>query len=159
MKKVLIAIGVFLVFLPASIEARGWKAGTNISGSYQIGYKFNNRVTIEVVGEFAENARCYGPKIYYYFQPYTLQKPVIYLGAWGGYVDFKTKRVKGEGYIGHLTLGYELPIPIREKLLILEGISVVGEVGPAVCRLHDTETKISILHIDIVAKLTINFYF
>lgn len=154
MKRILYtALLLFFLLLPYSSAAGEealprWGVGLNYPGA-GIKYLFNNRLSLELRGQFADDIVIGGLRGNYYFNPDS--NAVLFMGIESDYVSFKGEESKGHGFAEELYLGIEF--------FLLSRFSLQVDFGPAFIILKDKESSLSVNGIEYVVNFGLNWYF
>ncbi len=141
---------LFLLYSPvagAEFVPR-WGLGLNYPGA-GIKYFFNDRLSLELRGQFAEDIVIGGLRSNYYFNP--ASNTTIFMGLESDYVVFKGEESKGNGFAEELYLGLEY--------FLLDHFSLQVDFGPAFIILKDKDSALSVNGIEYVVNFGTNWYF
>lgn len=125
-----------------------WGVGLNYPGA-GIKYLFNDKLSLELRGQFAEDIVIGGLRGNYYFNPES--NAVLFMGIESDYVSFKGEESKGHGFAEELYLGMEF--------FLLSHFSLQVDFGPAFIILKDKESSLSVRGIEYVVNFGLNWYF
>lgn len=147
------ALLMFFLFLPWSTITGEelmphWGVALNYPGA-GIKYLFNDQLSLEVRGQFAEDIVVGGLRGNYYFNPGN--KTVLFMGVESDYVSFKGTESKGNGFAEELYLGMEF--------FLARYFSLQVDFGPAFIVLKDKDSALSVSGIEYVVNFGINWYF
>ncbi|MDD5131036.1 MAG: hypothetical protein PHH44_00045 [bacterium] len=154
MKQILkTAVLLFFLLLPFSALADEavmprWGVGLNYPGA-GIKYLFNDKLSLELRGQFVDNIVVGGLRGNYYFNPES--NAVLFMGIESDYVSFKGEESKGHGFAGELYLGIEF--------FLLSSFSLQADFGPAFITLTDQDSDLSVNGIEYVVNFGVNWYF
>jgi len=144
---------LFFLFLLSSTAAGEdllprWGVGLNYPGA-GIKYLFNEQLSLELRGQFADDIVVGGLRGNYYFNPDSTA--VLFMGIESDYVSFKGAESKGHGFAEELYLGIEF--------FLFSNFSLQVDFGPALIILKDKESSLSVNGIEYVVNFGINKYF
>jgi outer membrane protein W len=125
-----------------------WGVGLNYPGA-GIKYLFNDKLSLELRGQFAEDIVIGGLRGNYYFNPDS--NAVLFIGIESDYVSFKGEESKGNGFAEELYLGIEF--------FLLSHFSLQVDFGPAFIVLKDKDSSLSVNGIEYVVNFGVNWYF
>lgn len=125
-----------------------WGVGLNYPGA-GIKYLFNDQLSLELRGQFADDIVIGGLRGNYYFNPGS--NAVLFIGLESDYVNFKGEESKGHGFAEELYLGIEF--------FLLSHFSLQVDFGPAFIILKDKESSLSVNGIEYVVNFGVNWYF
>ncbi len=125
-----------------------WGVGLNYPGA-GVKYLFNDKLSLELRGQFADNIVVGGVRGNYYFNP--VSNTVIFMGLESDYVSFKGAESKGYGFAEELYLGLEF--------FLLDHFSLQVDFGPAFIILKDKNSALSVNGIEYVINFGTNWYF
>jgi hypothetical protein len=147
------ALLLFCLFLSCTSAASEelmphWGVSLNYPGA-GIRYLFNDQLSLELRGQFADDIVVSGLRGNYYFNPGS--KTVLFMGVESDYVSFKGTESKGNGFAEELYLGMEF--------FLLRDFSLQADFGPAFIVLKDKDSALSVSGIEYVVNFGVNWYF
>jgi hypothetical protein len=125
-----------------------WGVGLNYPGA-GVKYLFNDKLSLELRGQFAANIVVGGFRGNYYFNP--ASTTVIFMGIESDYVNFKGEESKGNGFAEELYFGLEF--------FLLDHFSLQVDFGPAFIVLKDKDSSLTLNGIEYVVNFGTNWYF
>ncbi len=147
------ALLLFFLALPSPVAAGEdslprWGVGLNYPGA-GIKYLFNDCLSLELRGQFADHITIGGLRGNYYFNPDS--NTVLFMGVESDYVNFKGEESQGYGFAEELYLGIEF--------FLLSRFSLQVDFGPAFIILKDKESSLRVDGIEYVVNFGLNWYF
>ncbi|MDD5492546.1 MAG: hypothetical protein PHV60_07710 [bacterium] len=147
------ALLLFFLLLPYAVQAEEslmprWGVGLNYPGA-GIKYLFNDKLCLELRGQYAEDIVIGGLRGNYYFNPDS--NAVLFMGIESDYVSFKGEESKGHGFAEELYLGLEF--------FLMSYFSLQVDLGPAFIILKDKDSSLSVSGIEYVVNFGLNWYF
>lgn len=156
MKKVLLLVIVFglcLVAFNSRLQANDRIGKVNIGLNYpglSFRYGIGDRIALEIKGQLDSDITVVGPRVYYYFGN-SGGGLDIFAGLENDVIFFKGDESKGTGLAQEIFVGAEY--------FINKELSLSGDLGPALILLSDNDTYKSDLTFQIIANVSVNYYF
>jgi hypothetical protein len=147
------ALLLFFLLLPYSLVAGEeltprWGVGLNYPGA-GIRYFLNDKLSLELRGQFADDIVVGGLRGNYYFNPGA--NTLLFMGVESDYVSFKGTESKGSGIAEELYLGMEF--------FLWSHFSLQVDFGPAFIALKDNDSSLSVDGLEYVVNFGLNWYF
>lgn len=148
--KKFILVSIFLIFsfkVYGEASRKKFGIGLNYPG-LSIRYAANKKFTFEIKGQLDEEILVAGTRFYYYFASIFGVYPL--LGIEGDYIFYKGDISEGMGFVAELFSGVEI--------FVLKNLSLQVDIGPAFIMLSDKNYKKSVVGVEFIINLGINWY-